>query len=152
MISWRMTARNVAELSAGFSGLGISVPPRTERKDQFAEEVRCLRRYLFPLADKGLFEFPIEVVKHEPPDFICRSGSGDSIGLEVTKATREEFEADLTRWHRQQKTKDYPFNPATGVMALDVLGFAGDSVENEWVGYILSSIADKLSDIASYSV
>jgi hypothetical protein len=152
MISWRMTARNVAELSAGFGGLGINVPPRTERKDQFAEELRCLRRYLFPLADKGLLEFPIEVVKHEPPDFICRSRTGESIGLEVTKATRKEFEADLTRWHRQQATRHYVSDQATGTMFLDVLGWAGDAVETEWVGYIRSSIADKLSDIASYSV
>jgi hypothetical protein len=59
MKSWAITAGNVAELVANFGTLGVSVPGRTERKDQFAEEVYCLRRYLFPLAYSGLLEFPI---------------------------------------------------------------------------------------------
>jgi len=152
MKTWQITAGNTAELAANFNAFGITVPARTEKKDQFAEEVYCLRRYLFPLAHSGLLEFPIEIVKHETPDFVSTSRSGDGIGLEVTKATREEFEADLTRFHRQQETENYLSNPNTGMMALDILGWAGDSVETEWVSYILGSISNKLPDLPSYPV
>ena len=34
----------------------------------------------------------------------------------------------------------------------DVLGWAGNAVETEWVSYILGSISNKLPDIASYPV
>jgi hypothetical protein len=119
-------------LTANFHGLGISVPERTKQKDQFAEEIYCLRRYLFPLANKGLLEFPIELVKAETPDFIFTRRDDNSVGLEVTKATREEFEADLTRLHRRQKTKDYVSDSATGAMLLSEAGWIGNAVETEW--------------------
>jgi hypothetical protein len=35
-------------------------------------------------------------------------------------------------------------------MLLDVLGWAGDSVETEWVSFVLDSIANKLPDLVSY--
>jgi hypothetical protein len=70
----------------------------------------------------------------------------------VTKATRQEFEADLTRLDRQQETKHYPSDPTAGAMALSVAGWAGNALEKEWVDYVLASIADKLEDIDRYSV
>jgi hypothetical protein len=57
MNRWAITAGSVAELVPNFGAFGVSVSARTERKDQFAEEVYCLRRYLFPLAHSGLLEF-----------------------------------------------------------------------------------------------
>jgi hypothetical protein len=116
MQSWRLTAGSAAELAANFGAFGITVPTRIEKKDQFAEEAYCLRRYLFPLAHSGLLEFPIEIVKHETPDFVFTSRGGNGIGLEVTKATREEFEADLTRFHRQQETRNYVSDLESGTM------------------------------------
>lgn len=134
-----------------FGTLGISVPGRSQPKDQFAEEVYCLRRYLFPLANAGLLEFPLGVVKQDPPDFMFAWRDGRNTGLEVTKATRQEFEADLTRFHRQQQTKSYVSDLATGTLLLSKPGWAGNAPE-EWVTYVLAAIADKLNDIASYSV
>jgi hypothetical protein len=151
MRSWAIAAGSVAELAASFGTLGVSVPLRTEKKDQFAEEVYCLRRYLFPLAHNGLLEFPITVSKQETPDFILAWG-GKKVGLEITKATRQEFEADLTRFDRRQKTKDYLSDVTTGTMLLDVLGWAGDSVETEWGTFVLDSILNKLPDLVSYPV
>ena len=136
---------------ANFGAFGISVPSRTEKKDQFAEEVRCLGRYLFPLAHSGFLTFPMTVVKQEAPDFISTWGV-NTIGLEVTKATEQEFEADLTRFNRQQKTRHYVSDLDTGTMLLGVLGWAGDSIETEWVSFVLDSIAKKLADLASYSI
>jgi hypothetical protein len=37
-------------------------------------------------------------------------------------------------------------------MLLDVLGWAGDSVETEWVSLVLDSISNKLPDLVSYPV
>jgi hypothetical protein len=150
--SWRISARDRAELFSQFGSLGIRVPGRTEPKDQFAEEIYCLRRYLFPLADGGLLRFPITVAKTETPDFLLNWQQDATIGLEVTKATRQEFEADLTRFDRKQETKHYLSDPATGTMDLSVAGWAGNAVEREWVEYILASILEKLEDIDTYSV
>jgi hypothetical protein len=111
-----------------------------------------LRRYLFPLANAGLLEFPLAVVKQDPPDFMFAWRDGRNTGLEVTKATRQEFEADLTRFHRQQQTKSYVSNLAAGTTLLSELGWAGNAPETEWATYVLAAIADKLNDIASYSV
>jgi hypothetical protein len=152
MNSWHITAGDMAALVANFGALGITVPPRMQKKDQFAEEVYCLRRYLFPLAHSGLLEFPIEIVKYETPDFISTWRGGKRIGLEVTKATRAEFEADLSRFDRQQETKNYASDRTSATMSLSEAGWAGNVVETERVSYILASISNKLPDIASYPV
>lgn len=149
---WQITVRDPAELFSQFGLLGIRVPGRTEPKDQFAEEIYCLRRYLFPLADSGLLRFPFTATKSETPDFILKWPQGKTIGLEVTKATRQEFEADLTRFDRKQETKAYPSDPAADTMELSFVGWAGNEVERQWVEYVLASIANKLENIDTYSV
>jgi hypothetical protein len=93
----------------------------------------------------------LAVIKDESPDFIVTS-PGRVFGLEVTKATRQEFEADLTRLHRCQSTKSYPSDPAEGVMDLSVSGWADDAVEKECEGYYLGSIREKANDLDSYAV
>jgi hypothetical protein len=150
---WQITAGDPVELFAQFGAVGIRVPARTEPKDQFAEEMYCLRRYLFPLAHNGLLRFPLTAVKSETPDFILNWPQDTmTIGLEVTKATRQEFEADLTRFDLEQETKHYPSDRAEGTMDLSVAGWAGDAVERELAEYILASSSDKLEDIDTYAV
>jgi hypothetical protein len=149
---WQITARDPAELFSQFGSVGIRVPARTEPKDQFAEEMYCLRRYLFPLAHNGLLRFPLMTVKNETPDFTLNWPQEMTIGSEVTKATRQEFEADLTRFDREQETKHYPSDPAAGTMDLSVAGRAGNAVERELVEYILASNLNKLEGIDTYSV
>jgi hypothetical protein len=151
-LPWRISARDKTELLSQFGSLGIRVPDRTEPKNQFAEEMYCLRRYLFPLADAGLLMFPLTAAKSETPDFILEWPQERTIGLEVTKATRREFEADLTRLDRKQETKHYPSDSTAGAMALSVAGWAGNALEKEWVDHVLSSVTDKLEDIDTYSV
>jgi len=150
--SWRIAAENTADLMGKFETLGITIPDRMRPKDQFAEEVYCLRRYLFPVANAGLLEFPLRVIKRDPPDFVFAWRDGRNTGLEVTKATSQGFEADLTRFHRRQRTKNYVSDPATGTMLLSELGWVGNAPETEWTAYILTAIADKLNDLVSYPV
>jgi hypothetical protein len=152
MKNWKITAQNAGELAVNFGSLGIRVPARTDKKDQFAEEMYCLRRYLFPVANNGLVAFPIELVKQETPDFVFTSSGAEPVGLEVTKATREQFEADLTRLDRGQKTRDYVSDLATRAMHLDEPGWVGGAAETEWIIYVLGSVSQKLSVIATYSV
>jgi hypothetical protein len=149
---WRISARDKLELFSQFGSLGIRVPDRTEPKDQFAEEIYCLRRYLFPLAHNALLKFPVTAAKSETPDFILEWPQQRTIGLEVTKATRREFEADLTRLDRKQTTKHYSSDLAAGAMELSLAGWAGNTLEAEWAEYVLASVADKLEDIDMYSV
>lgn len=152
-VPWQITVRDPADLISQFGLLGIRVPGRTQPKDQFAEEkIYCLRRYLFPLADNGLLTFPLTAAKSETPDFILEWPQEATTGLEVTKATRREFEADLTRLDRKQKTKHYPGDATAGAMNLSVTGWGGNALETEWVEYVLASIADKQEDLDTYSV
>jgi hypothetical protein len=62
------------------------------------------------------------VAKSETPDFILSWQQDTVIGLELTKATRQEFEADRTRLNRKQKTKHYPSDRVEGVMDLSIAG------------------------------
>jgi hypothetical protein len=78
--------------------------------------------------------------------------AGNNYGLEVTKAPRQEFEADLTRLDRKQKTKHYSSDPTAGAMDLSVAGWVGNALKTEWAEYGLASIANKLKDIDRYSV
>src|SRR5260370_41591652 len=66
---WQITARDPAELFSQFGLLGIRTPGRTGPKDQFAEEIYCLRPYLFPLADSGFLQVPPTPPKCENPPF-----------------------------------------------------------------------------------
>lgn len=149
---WTITAADSADLRRQFGTLGIRVPTRSEPKDQFAEEVYCLRRFLFPAAEKGLLTFPITATKHETPDFLLTCPIDGTVGIEVTKATRKEFEADLTRFHRNRSTKHYSSDPILGTMDLSVAGWLGDAAEREWVQYIIARVKEKVADLESYSV
>jgi hypothetical protein len=139
---WQIKVVDKAELFA--QSFGIRVPPRTAPKDQLAEEVYCLRRLLFPLAETGLLPFPLIITKSESPDFILNDG----IGLEITKATKGD--SDLTRFERDQDTKHYASDREAGTMTLSFGGWCND-VETEWVNYIAGSIRDKLESIDKYS-
>lgn len=149
---WTITASDSADLLRQFGTLGIRVPTRSEPKDQFAEEMYCLRRLLFPAAKKGLLAFPLTVAKHETPDFLLTCPVEGTVGIEVTKATRKEFEADLTRLHRNQGTKHYPSDLSQGTMDLSVAGWLGDAAEREWVQYMIACVKEKVVDLESYSV
>jgi hypothetical protein len=148
--NWRIAARNPVDLISQFGSLGIRVPARTEPKDQLAEEMYCIRRYLFSLADNGLLPFPLTVIKQETPDFILSLPPNLTVGLEVTKATRPEFEADLTQFARTGKTRHYPSNSAAGAIHLSIAGWVGGAAEKEWAQYILASVFNKLKDIEAY--
>jgi hypothetical protein len=149
--AWQISAQDRTGLFSEFGEYGISVPDRTQPKDPFAEELYCLRRFLFPLAESGRLEFPITVTKGESPDFRL-SRAGMTTGLEVRKATAAEFEADLTRLARGRETKHYESDLDEGAMNLSFAGWACDGAEREVVEYILASIAAKLELLDSYSV
>lgn len=149
-VQWHITIRDPADLRTQFGTVGAAVPTRNEPKDQFAEEAYCLRRYLVALADAGVLTFPVIVSKGETPDFIVTCADGEAVGLEVTKATRKEFEADLTRFSRNQKTKDYPSDQVAGAMVLSISGWIRDQAEKELAGYIIAAIREKTADLDSY--
>jgi hypothetical protein len=149
---WRLFAHDPADLFSKFSKLGLRIPGRSEPKNQFAEEMYCIRRYLFPLAHKSLLQFPLQVTKSEAPDFMLTELGGVSVGLEVTKATRQEFEADLTRVARKQKTTHFESDPDAGMMDLTSTGWIDSAREAELIEYIVSSVTNKRENLNSYSV
>jgi len=140
------------ELVRQFGSLGTSVPPRTDPKDQLAEEWYCLRRYLFVLAVEGSLRYPLDVRKSESPDFLLIRQDGAWDGVEITKATPQEFEADLTDLARGKRTRHYISDPADGVMMLSLTGWAGDSAEREWAEYMLKAIEDKAAIVSNYKM
>src|SRR6266446_6690546 len=114
---WNLSAYDKAELFCRFGSDGIKGQPRNP-KNQDAEEIHCLRRYLLPLAEEGLLRYPISICKSESPDFALTWPDNSVTGLEVTKATRGKFEADLTRFDKGEKTQHYRSDPSQGVMYL----------------------------------
>jgi hypothetical protein len=150
MLTSTISARDRDELVRQFGALGTRLPPRTDRKDQLAEEWYCLRRYLFVIAAEGSLRYPLDVCKSESPDFLVNRRDGAWDGVEITKATRQEFEADLTNLARGKRTRHYSSDPADGVMLLSMAGWAGDSAEREWAEYMLKAIENKAAVVSNY--
>jgi hypothetical protein len=138
---WKIVAHDKEDLFREFGSLGVRVPPRDEPKDQMAEEFFCMRRCLFASAEQGLLAYPFSARKGESPDFLISEADGPSVGVEVTKATTEEFEADSTRLTKGLSTRHFS--------SLDddimVIGeWAGeDSAEHEWARHIAEAIRQK---------
>jgi hypothetical protein len=149
MPKWSVQARDKGELLQRFEAVGIAVPPRTSGKNQDAEEMYCLRRYLLPLAEEGFLRYPLSIAKGERPDFDITWPDGSVTGLEVTKATTGEYEEDCTHFARGEDTRHY--ESSESMMSLSWVGWAGDSAEREWADYVLLAIKRKSKLVRSYT-
>ncbi len=137
---------SLVDLPEAFGELGIRVGPRKGASARTHDEKEwwCFRRYLFTLAGIGQVFFPISVRKSESPDFRCEFGPRQ-IGVEVTEATDQRDQRELTRIAQQEKP-----------VLLGSLGgrfpngAGGDAPERAWRADILKAVAVKVKKLPSW--
>jgi len=118
------------------------VPRRTEGRTPKQYESHYLGLYLLALADHGLLSYPLIIEEGESPDFLLRWESGETTGLEVTRATDEEIQRWMTR-----AEKEYPEGCA--VLA-SPLGYAGDQLEKQWCDSVRNAIEAKVCKLPKF--
>jgi len=144
------------------------VPRRANGRKHHNEERFYLGLYLLALAGNELLSYPFSIEQckeHDSPDFMFTWRSGETTGLEVTRATEELFQREVTlaeRMYRNSETK------ASGEAPGDILpvpgsssnvvdepahqerGYAGvDAPEQELCRLVLGAIEKKLSKLRS---
>jgi hypothetical protein len=119
-----------------------NVPRRSNGRTPKQYESYYLGLYLQSLANHELLSYPIEVVEGESPDFMLTWKSGETTGLEITRATDQE----LQRWLTRGKKDDAK---ARATMA-SFAGYAGDQVEHEWCSFVREAIEKKLAKLRKY--
>lgn len=126
-----------------FSTLGKTVGPRVGPKRRTAEDREwfCLREYLLSLDSIELINYPMRICKSESPDFVIEN-IDQQTGIEVTEATEEHFQQELTKDERRGGD-DVVF-----VYGED--GCVGFNAEEEWCEIIIKQISSKLKKVKSY--
>jgi hypothetical protein len=118
------------------------VPKRTDGRTPKQYERYYLALYLLALANRELLRYTVEVVEGESPDFMLRWESGETAGLEVTRATDQS----LQRWLSRSE-KEYPGGRA---IMPSPLGYWGDQLEDEWCNFVREAIEKKVAKLSEY--
>jgi hypothetical protein len=131
------------------------VPRRTEGRSHRHEEEYCLGIYLSALGRHGLLDYPFTVRRSESPDFILTEKSSAVVGLEVTRATeqwlqREMTSADREFRRRELEAKTSGKDPEPVIIVLSELGL-GDEAEGQWCGLMRRAIEGKIAKLSKFA-
>lgn len=140
----KIVVTNGAELSEAFCSLGANVGPRRgiNRRTKDQKEWYCLRRYLLTLAAHNLLSYPLDLSKSERPDFIVTDGTRDRYGIEVTEATEQDWQRELTETEAGQGD-----DPAEAI-PIGEDGFAGEQPEHDWCAVVIHAISNKITSLS----
>ncbi len=138
----KMEFDSAQSLMRYFENVGIHVGPRSGpvKGTQDEKELFNLRQYLTTLATNDELKFPVKVVKSESPDFIITDGDGMARGLEVTEATTQTYQRDLT-------LSDRELDDEPKLVSLGRNGWRSDSAERETCSAILWAMRRKARKI-----
>lgn len=118
------------------------VPRRTEGRSKKQYERYYLGVYLLALADHGVLRYPLKVLEGDSPDFMVVGKSGQESGLEVTRATDENLQAEITRAERDE--------PNGGAFLASPHGWVGDELERDWCALVREAVEKKLPKFVKY--
>jgi hypothetical protein len=118
------------------------VPRRTEGRSYKQYERYYLGLYLLALSDHSLLYYPLKTLEGDSPDFLLVRKSGETTGLEVTRATDEEFQASVTRAEKE--------HPEGYAIVVSPLGYAGDQLEEESCRLFRKAIEKKVARLPKY--
>lgn len=98
---WQLNIRSLASFSDDLGLLGAKVGPRTgpTKRTQDQMDEYCIRRFLIALKHAGRLICPAMLTRPEHgqgPDFILFQEGQESLGIEVTEATSQEWQKALT--------------------------------------------------------
>lgn len=120
---WQRTFRSAETFTDDLGSIGAWVGPRTgpDRRSHGEKEDYVLRRLLVAWKLTGRLRFPTEVRattdEEGEPDFLLCWADGETVGVEVTEAGEEDYQAWLTRTEREREADKgavpVPFEPST---------------------------------------
>jgi hypothetical protein len=129
-----------------------NIPDRGDGSRHYHEERYCLGLYLLALATHAKLAYPLSISQfeeHVSPDFMIRWPSGESTGLEVTRATEEELQKKKTAAHKENRrrqvdaaTSRAEFRPVT--IPLTTAGWMTGEREKGWCSLFQKAVARKL--------
>ncbi|HTY55348.1 MAG TPA: hypothetical protein VMB26_09110, partial [Candidatus Binataceae bacterium] len=118
------------------------VPRRSEGRAKKQYERFYLGLYLLALADHQLLAYPFQVLEDESPDFMLTWESGETVGLEISRATDEEIQAAISRAERE--------NPTEYAIAASPHGYSGDQIEEEFCSIVRESVEKKVAKFDNF--
>jgi hypothetical protein len=137
--------RNREELSSVFVELGATVGPRRgpNKRTKEAKEWWCLRTYISAIANHEGLDYPVAIRKAEPPepDFVLQDVVRGTYGIEVTEATSNDWQRELTLTENE-----------TVPSAADVDSWAGDAPEREVWDLVWAAICRKQEQRSTYAL
>ena len=143
---WVRTLRSADTLADDLGSLGAWVGPRAgpSKRTHGDKEDYVLRRLLVAWKEVGQLRFPLDVRAQRDqqgaPDFLLSSSNGTTLGVEVTEAGAQDYQAWLTRTARR---------PARGAGAFKEDGYVGDEPERKAACDILNAIKRKVANYDS---
>ncbi len=140
-----LALENRDELLRAFETLGSIVGPRRgpNRRTKDEKEWYCLRWYLLTLASQGLLHYPMRIEKSERPDFMVADTARGVFGIEVTEATEQDWQRELTETAAVEGE-----DAAKGILRSKTV-FAGHKPEIFWSTAIVDAIEKKSQSLAS---
>ncbi len=114
------------------------VPARIDGRTIKQYERYYLGLYLLALADHGLLSYPLKAEEGESPDFMLTWKSGQTTGLEITRATDQELQSWMSRAEKE--------NPESSLMIASPSGYTGDQLEEEWCRLVRETVTKKVEN------
>jgi len=132
------------------------VPRRSEGRRHYHQEQYCLGLYLLALGRHGLLDYPVTVRKGESPDFVLIDRSGETSGLEVTRATEPWIQLKMTRADRESQrrglaAKNSARDAESVIIGLSELGWVGDEPEDQWCFLMRRAIERKITKLHTFA-
>lgn len=132
-----------------------SVPLRAEGRKHHHEEEYAAGLYLVLLGRHGLFNYPLRLASGESPDFMLTWPSGETSGLEVTRATTEPFQkvmSDVDRefFRREQEAKAKGVEAEAVSIVYNPLGWTDGQCVRKWCDQMLEAIIRKLEKLGTF--
>jgi len=126
---WRRTLESPDGLAENLGDLGISVGPRNgpTKRTHGEKEDYVLRRLLVAWKKKEILRFPVDIQaasEATAPDFVLYWPDGETRGVEVTEAGKEDYQAWMTTVESKigsGKTVSLPFDESIKGTAAEIL-------------------------------
>lgn len=151
-------AASLDELLAVLVGIEDDVPPRGPGRRTEHTEPWVMKRLVASLASAGVLEFPLAVEMNDRPDLRVKS-DGREIGIELMELVppayahavaiaNSEFpgaivDRSVFRWGTNWESEEIREHLQCEGHRLSGPGWAGDSVEREWVNAVRGAIKKK---------
>jgi len=98
--------------------------------------------YLLALADHRVLRYPLKIFEGDSPDFTLVAKSKTETGLEIIRATDEDWREAITLAERE--------HPNGWTLVASPHGYGGDELEREFCALVRNAVQRKVPKLAKY--